>query len=322
VIWGDDGEVSSFADRWSGGMDHYVGWLKERIEEIWRTLKKTGSLYVHCDWHADAYIRVHILEKLGGVFVNNVVWKRTNAHNDAKRKLPIIIDTIFIYSKGNDFTYTPIYGELKKEYIENFYKYEDEKGVYRLDNLANTRFGGYNYAYKGYKPNSNGWRCPLKKMEELDRAGLLKFPKSPDGRIVLKRYLDDSKGTLQGNLWDDIPPVGSRAKERIGYPTQKPLTLMERIIKASSNEGDVVLDAFCGGGTTLVAAQKLNRNFIGIDQSVRAIAVSQARLEKSSDLFSLPFTIEQHKYNRDHLLNMDAFKFEQFILLKHSYIKK
>jgi SAM-dependent methyltransferase len=112
----------------------------------------------------------------------------------------------------------------------------------------------------------------------------------------------------------EIQILNPASKERIGYPTQKPLALLDRIIKASSNEGDIVLDAFCGGGTTLVAAQRLGRKFIGIDQSVRAIAVSRARLERESDLFSPPFTVEQHKYNRDSLLNMDSFKFEQFII--------
>jgi site-specific DNA-methyltransferase (adenine-specific) len=133
-------------------------------------------------------------------------------------------------------------------------------------------------------------------MEELDKAGLLHFPKSPDGRICIKRYLEASKGTLLGNLWNDVPPIASKSKERIGYPTQKPLALLDRIIKASSNEGDVVLDAFCGGGTTLVAAQRLGRKFIGIDQSEQAIAISRKRLE--SDSSYLPFSIEKSANER------------------------
>jgi DNA modification methylase len=330
VIWGDEGEIASFTDRWAGGMDHYIGWLKERIEEIWRVLKKTGTLYVHCDWHADAYIRVHILDKLGGKFANQIIWRRTNAHNDAQKKMPILTDTIWRYTKSNDFMYNPIYIELNKKYINDFYKYEDENGVFRLDNLRSpSHRPNLIYNYKGYKPHPNGWAISKEKMEELDRAGLLQFPKSQDGRITLKRYLNTSKGMLIGNLWDDISPVSSQAKERIGYPTQKPLALMERIIKASSNEGDVVLDAFCGGGTTLVAAAKLGRRFIGIDQSVQAIAVSQARLENTMEgegiadnpiknkqklLFGTSFVVERHKYDYDSIRNQPALEFEQFII--------
>jgi DNA modification methylase len=316
-------------------MDHYIGWLKERIEEIWRVLKPTGSLYVHCDWHANAYIRVYILDKLDGKFVNEIVWKRTNAHNNARKKMPTLTDTILLYSKSDKFTYNPIYSELDGKYIKNFYKYKDEKGIYRLDNLrspskrpnltydykgykphsngwaiskekmeeldkaglihfpgslderkgtyrlgdlANPHPGGYMYEYRGYKPPANGWRCPIKTMQQLDEKGLIYFPKNPNGRLRLKRYLSNSKGILLGNLWSDVPPVASQSKERIGYPTQKPLALLERIIKISSNEGDVVLDAFCGSGTTLVAARRLGRKFIGIDQSERAIAISRTRL--------------------------------------------
>jgi DNA modification methylase len=327
AIRGNEGEVAGFTDKWSGGMEHYISWLGERIEQIWRVLKPTGSLYVHCDWHADAYIRVHILDKLGGKFVNEIVWQRANAHNDAKKKLPILTDTILLYSKSNNFTYNPIYSELNEKYVKNFYKYKDEKGVYRLDNLANPHPGGYMYEYCGYKPPANGWRCPIKTMQELDEKGLIHFPQNPNSRLRLKRYLSDSKGRLIGNLWNDIPSVASQAKERIGYPTQKPLALLERIIKASSNEGDVVLDAFCGGGTTLVAAAKLNRSFIGIDSSVRAIAVSQARLENTMEganfasnpydnkqkfLFAPSFAVERYKYDYDSIRNQPPLEFERW----------
>jgi site-specific DNA-methyltransferase (adenine-specific) len=269
VIWGDAGEVASFTDRWSGGIDHYIGWLKGRVEEIWRVLKKNGVLCVHCDWHADAYIRVHILDKLGGDLVNSVAWCYTIG-GKSKKAFGRKHDIIFIYSKG----------------------------------------GGYAF-------NKEGTLIPRKQNSHMktriDASGReYQEKKSAKSEKVYIYYVDEGK--IAEDYWIDIETLNRSAKERIGYPTQKPLALMDRIIKAFSNEGDVVLDAFCGGGTTLVAAQRLNRRFIGIDQSVQAITVSRGRLENERDLFSPPFTVERHKYNRDSLLNMDVFKFEQFII--------
>ncbi|MDR3181378.1 MAG: site-specific DNA-methyltransferase, partial [Planctomycetaceae bacterium] len=265
VIWGDEGEVRSFKDRWSGGIDHYIAWLKERVEQMHRVLKETGSLFLHCDWHADAYIKVWILDKIFGMgnFRGEIIWQRTNAHSDAKKKLAVLTDTLWYYTKSNKFTYNPAYGELDKKYVDDFYKYDDGdgRGVYRLGDLTNTRPGGYNYSYKGYKPNANGWRCPIETMRRWDKEGLIAFPKSKDQRLSIKRYLDNSQGTLLGNLWTDIQNV--QGKERIGYPTQKPEALMERIIQCASNEGDLVLDPFVGGGTTAIAADKLHRRWIG-----------------------------------------------------------
>jgi DNA modification methylase len=331
VIWGDEGEVASFTDRWSGGIDHYIGWLKERIEEIWRVLKPNGNLCVHCDWHADAYIRVHILDKLGGKFVNEIVWKRANAHNDAKKKFAILTDTVFCYAKSDKYTYNPTYEKLSEKYVEDFYKYKDERGIYRLGDLTGAGINKNDKEWKGYHPSKIGrsWSVSrdtvrmlagddglklstIEKLELFEENGFIEW--SRNGTPRFKGYLDKSKGILLGNLWIDIGAIASQSKERIGYPTQKPLALMDRIIKAFSNEGNVVLDAFCGGGTTLVAAQRLKRKFIGIDQSVRAITVSRGRIEKESDLFSPPFTVERYKYNRNSLINMDAFKFEQFII--------
>jgi DNA modification methylase len=225
VIWGDKGEVAFFSDKWSGGIDHYIGWLKERIEEIWRVLKKTGGLYVHCDWHADAYIRVYILDKLCGKFMNGIAWcygsgGASREHFSKKH------DTIFLYTKS-------------------------KKHIFNTDAVREP----YSSPEKSATPKRSGNKEYIKM--------------HPLGRIPFD--------------WWQIPILTNSSNERIGYPTQKPLALMERIIKASSNEGDVVLDAFCGSGTTLVAAQKLNRRFIGIDQSVRAITVSRERLENNGN---------------------------------------
>ena len=134
VIWGDAGEVRSFQDRWSGGMDHYIAWLKERVGEMHRILKSTGSIFLHCDWHADAYIRVEILDKIFGAqnFRNHITWQRTNAHNDAKKKMPNLCDTIFYYSKSDNWIYHQILGQLDDKYVKDNYRFEDERGRYRL----------------------------------------------------------------------------------------------------------------------------------------------------------------------------------------------
>src|SRR6185437_14766256 len=135
------------------------------------------------------------------------------------------------------------------------------------------------YDYKGYKPHPNGWAVSMERMVELDRLGLLEFPRSKDGRIQQRRYLDERKGMPLGNVWTDIPPINSMAQERLGYPTQKPLALLERIITASSNPGDVVLDPFCGCGTAICAAQKLGRRWIGIDITHLAVSLMKSRLK-------------------------------------------
>jgi len=318
VIWGDKGEIRSFEDRFSGGIDHYIAWLKERVQEMHRILKPTGSIFVHCDWHANAYIRVQILDKIFGDknFRGEVIWQRHNSHNDAKKKLSVLTDTIWYFSKSENFTYNAIYGEYDKKYLDTAYNKTDNKGRFRLGDLANPSKVNKNglYHYKGYAPPTNGWRCPIETMEKWDSEGLIWFPENPNGRLAFKRYLDENKGSLLGNVWTDINNVQSQSKERIGYPTQKPEKLLERIIKMASNEGDIVLDCFLGGGTTAVVADKLNRKWIGIDQSVQAIKVTEFRLNLNQTLFSQPFTVQLHKYDYDTLRYKDAFEFETWIV--------
>jgi len=313
VIWGDKGEIRSFEDRWSGGIDHYIAWLKERVAEMHRLLKPTGSIYLHCDWHANSYIRVLILDKIFGEnnFRGEIIWQRTNAHNDAKKKLAVLSDTIWYYTKSDNFKYNPIFGEYNEKYLKDFYKYEDEKGKYSLGDLTNTKPGNYNYSYKGYSPNQNGWRCPIETMKKWDADNLIYFPTNSNQRLRLKRYLNEA-GTLLGNVWTDIGNVQGNA--RIGYPTQKPEALLDRIINMASNEGDIVLDPFVGGGTTVIMSEKLNRKWIGIDQSVAAVKVTEMRLNKMQNLFSAPFSVQLHKYDYDTLRYKNAFEFEKWIV--------
>jgi len=329
VIWGDAGEIRSFQDRWSGGIDHYIAWLKERVEIMHRVLKKTGSFFLHCDWHANAEIKVYILNKIFGD-VNmrgEIIWNRSFSHNDAKKKLAVLSDTIWYYSKSNKFIYNPVYSFANKEQYEGRFKYVDENGRYYQSVSMGAPIGGGMsailpetgkprgwYIYKGYNPPENGWRYSIETMEEIDRKGEIIYPDNPEGRLRRKKYLDEAKGFLLGNVWTDIVNIQGSSKERIGYPTQKPEALMERIICMASNEGDVVLDPFMGGGTTIAVAERLNRQWIGIDQSVQAVKVTELRLDKQRDLFSVPFSVQLHKYDYDTLRNKDSFKFEQWII--------
>ena len=328
VIWGDKGEIRSFEDRWVGGIDHYITWLKERVEEMHRILKPTGSIFLHCDWHANAYIRVLILDKIFGEqnFRGEIIWQRHNAHNDAKKKLAVLKDTIWYYSKADKSTYNPLYKIISDSYKEDFYRHDDNdgRGKYRLDNMAspNPR-PNMMYEWLGYSFPTKGWRYERATMQRLHDEGRIFYPKDKNGlpeyskRLALKRYLNEQKGELLGDVWTDIQNVQAHAKERIGYPTQKPEALLERIINMASNEGDVILDPFVGGGTTVAVAEKLKRQWIGIDQSVQAVKVSQFRLDKQRDLFSKPFVVQLHKYDYDTLRYSDAFEFESFIVTQY-----
>lgn len=321
VIWGDAGEVRSFQDRWAGGVSHYIDWLKERVVEMHRILKPTGSIFLHCDWHADAYIRVEILDKIFGYgnFRGHIIWKRSSAHNDAKqgrKALGNISDTIWYYSKSENYTFNTLFTAYSQDYVEEFYKYQDDNGRrFRLSDLTAAKGGGdTSYEFYGTLPyKGRFWAYSRENMEKFKTEGRLYFPKS-GGPPSFKRYLDEMPGVPLQNVWDDIKNVQSQAKERIGYPTQKPEALLKRIIECASNEGDLVLDPFVGGGTTVAVADKLGRRWVGIDQSVQAVKLTELRLFNQADLFSKPFFTQLHKYDYDTLRNREAFDFEQFII--------
>jgi DNA modification methylase len=318
VIWGDKGEVRSFQDRWSGGVEHYIGWLKERVEEMHRILKSTGSIFLHCDWHANAEIKVFILNKVFGEenFRGEIIWQRTAVHNDAKKKLAVVSDTIWYYSKGKSVCWNPIFIGLTDEAINTRYRYNDEKGRFRLGPIdsPNPR-PNMTYEWKGFQPPVKGWRYSKETMAQLDSENKIWYPNDKTKRPAVKLYLEESKGALLGNVWTDIGNLQASAKERIGYPTQKPEALLERIITMASNEGDTVLDPFVGGGTTVAVAERLRRNWIGIDQSVMAIKVTEMRLKKPQrDLLDAPFIVQLHKYDYDTLRYQDAFEFETWIV--------
>ncbi len=337
VIWGDAGEIRSFQDRWSGGIDHYVAWLKDRVLEMHRLLKPTGAIFLHCDWHANAYIRVYILDKVFGYenFKNEITWQRTNAHNDTRKKMPSLTDHIFYYGKSEKHSYNAIFAELSEEYKNGFYKNEDDRGIWMSGDLTGPKRNPKDPEFKGYHPANIGrsWAVPnkiitelvgaekCKKLTTLEKLELLENHNyivwSSKGTPRVKRYLNKSKGVVIGDNWTDIKPVQSQARERIGYPTQKPEALLERILLCASNEGDTVLDPFVGGGTTVAVADRLKRQWIGIDQSVQAIKVSEMRLQKQQDLFSKPFVVQLHKYDYDTLRYSNAFEFETWIIQQY-----
>ncbi|MGH9958307.1 MAG: DNA methyltransferase [Pyrinomonadaceae bacterium] len=256
--------------------------MANRLVELHRVLKPTGSLYLHCDPTASHYLKL-VLDGVFGAkhFQNEIYWKRKHGRTGPIQRFGTACDVIFFYGKSDAYTFNTQYRANNPEYIEKMFRHVDENGRrYRIDNLAspNPR-PNLMYEYKGYKPPAKGWAISKEKMEHWDREEKIHFPTSLDGRIQRKRYLDELKGEEIQSLWDDILPIGSQAKERLGYQTQKPLALLERIIRASSNEGDTVLDPFCGCGTAVHAAHKLNRRWIGIDITHLAISLIERRFK-------------------------------------------
>lgn len=275
-----------------GSLLAYLISITLRVVEIHRVLKPTGSFYLHCDSTSSHYLKL-IIDAIfcsqGGDFKNEIIWKRKTGRGETNHKsyrFGTTTDTVFFYSKSTNTVFNSQFtfdAEGYAEYIEKSFKYIDEYGRrYQADNLASpSPRENLMYEYKGYKPPATGWAISKEKMEQWDCEGRLHFPKEKDGRIRRKRFLDELKGKPIQNLWDDIQPISSQDRERLGYPTQKPEKLLERIIQASSNEGDVVLDAYCGCGTTIAVAQRLNRKWIGIDITYQSISLILWRLEKS-----------------------------------------
>ncbi len=259
----------------------YLTMMTIRMVELHRVLKPTGSIYLHCDPTMSHYLKV-MMDSVFSTrcYRNEIIWKRYHAHNDAKTAFAKLTDTILFFSKSSAANFNPVFVPHDPEYIEKFFTHKDSAGRrYATNNLQspNPR-PNLTYEYKGFPPPPNGWKVSYERMVELDEQGRLEFPKKADGRIRLRYFLDEMDGQVVGNVWDDIPSLSSSHSERLGYPTQKPLALLERIINASSNEGDVVLDPFCGCGTTITAAQKLNRNWIGIDITHLAVNLMRTRL--------------------------------------------
>jgi site-specific DNA-methyltransferase (adenine-specific) len=266
-----------------GGSDMlaYLAMMAPRLVELRRVLKESGSIYLHCDPTASHYLKL-LMDGVFGpqFFKSEIIWKRTNTHSDAKRWSPIT-DTIFYYGKTANVIWNPQHDSHSEEHIASKYRNKDESGrPYTLSDMTSpSPRPNMMYEWKGFASPGMGWRYSQETMAKLDSEGRIWYPSSTSKRPRLKRYLDEMPGVVVSNVWTDIPPINSQAQERLGYPTQKPEALLERILKASSNEGDVVLDPFCGCGTTVQVAQKLNRRWIGIDITHLAIGLIKTRLD-------------------------------------------
>ena len=266
----------------------YLAMMAPRLAELRRVLKPTGSLYLHCDSAASHYLKLLLDAVFGPTnFRNEIIWKRKLGMSSSVHKsnrFGICTDSILFYVKSEEALFAPQYNlddPDYQQYVEEAFNMVDESGrKFQADNLANPApRPNLMYEYKGYKPPRNGWAISREKMEQWDREGRLYFPPNQSGRIRRKRFVDELRGMPIQNLWTDIQVISSHAAERLGYPTQKPLALLERIINASSKEGDTVLDPFCGCGTAVHAAQKLRRKWIGIDITHLAISLIEKRLK-------------------------------------------
>ena len=303
----------------------YLAMMAVRLIELHRVLKKTGSLYLHCDPTASHYLKI-LLDAIFGAaqFRNDIVWKRTTTHSDSKT-WSRVSDNILFYTTGKEFVWNTPREIHSDEYVRSKYNRDDSdgRGPYHLDNMTspNPR-PNMMYVWKGFDYPPMGWRYQRETMAKLDADGRIYYPAKKDGsldlskRPRLKRYLNEQEGGVIGNVWTDIPPINSQAQERLGYPTQKPVALLERIISASSNEGDVVLDPFCGCGTTVHAAQKLGRQWIGIDVTHLAIGLIERRLR---DAFGAEAKFETIGVPRDlgaakALAEKDKHEFEKWAI--------
>jgi DNA modification methylase len=297
IVWGDKGEMRSFEDRWSGGIDQYISWLKDRVQEMHKLLKPTGAIFVHCDWHANAYIRVKVLDAVFGTknFRNEIIWYYRRWTN-VSRQFQNMHDTIFWYSKSANYTFNKNGYEPSDSQKKKFVKGWDQNVI--KDSKGN-RIVQY-IVYNREKFESN---CKIR-----------------EGAKIVYRETDELKVAPPDVL--EISILNSQSDERIGYPTQKPEELLHKLIYTASNEGDTVLDCFMGGGTTVAVADKLKRKWIGIDQSVHAVSVTEMRMNmqqgraigKTQDMFATPFIKKLYKYDYDTLRYKDAFQFETWIV--------
>ncbi len=303
----------------------YLAMMAARLVELHRVLKPTGSLYLHCDPTASHYLRL-VLDSIFGAdnFRNEIVWKRRVGMSSAvheSNRFGTCTDIILFYARTEETPFNPQYNLNDPDYqryIEERFTYVDEKGRrFQPTSLVNPAYRpNLIYEYKGYKPPPNGWMITKDKMQQWDKEGRIYFPKEKTGRLRRKSFADELKGMPVQNLWTDIPELNSQSAERLGYPTQKPVALMERIIEASCPKDGIVLDPFCGCGTTVHAAQKLGRQWIGIDVTYLAINLIKRRLR---DAFGDDAQFEEMGQPTDfesakRLAEMDKFQFQHWAL--------
>jgi DNA modification methylase len=299
-IWGDDSEAAFQETLALGGdisdamialrhilqqsdMMAYVAMMAPRLVELRRVLKTTGSLYLHCDPTASHYLKI-LLDAVFRPenFRNEIIWKRTTAHSSAKKYAPVH-DVLLYYGKSDSVFWNSPRTDYDQAYLDKYYRFDDGDGrlYWRADLCAaGVRNGESGKQWRGFDVTAKGmhWKFAVGTLDQLDAEGRIYWPKGGTGWPQYKRYRDELKGKAVSDLWDDIDRINPVGGERLGYPTQKPEALLERIIQASSNEGDVVLDPFCGCGTTIAAAENLKRGWIGIDVAFLAVDLIEKRL--------------------------------------------
>jgi len=320
VAFWQEQEARHFEDRFEN-VQVYLDYMYPRVKELYRVLKETGSFYYHCDWHASHYIkRMLDRDDLFGYpnFRNEIIWQRTSAGKPIYKNLPQNTDSILWYTKGDNYYFKPVLQPLSEKDIATFNLDDnDGRGKYNTQPIINPGYRpNLKYVYKDLKgrewqPPKNGWRFNEDRMRELEKDNRLCFKNTIREKYYLTERL--AKGKQVSNIWTDIPLV--TAKESRGYPTQKPKPLLERIIKASSKEGDIVLDAFCGCGTTLVVAQRESREWIGIDISPTACREVAKRLKEECGISEgTDFVIRDLPKTVEELREYPPFEFQNWAL--------
>jgi DNA modification methylase len=355
VIWGDEAEVRSFEDRWTGGMSVYVDWMETRLREMHRLLRPSGSLFLHCDPAASHYLKV----ALDGIFHpqhfrNEVIWRRTGSNSAAKRFGPLH-QTIFYYVKSKAAPFYPVHRPYTAGYVRDYFTHSDERGQYRPVLLTGPgrRSGESGRRWRNYDPTDSGrhWQPAsyvyekyeqltgeklstyplLERLDRLDEVGLIHWAttKADGGVPNYKYYLVDAPGVALQDIWayqpgteglvygrpdegidQDVKWLGTKDKERVGYPTQKPEGVLERIIRSVTKKGDVVLDPFCGCGTTVAVAERLGREWLGIDISPTAVGIMKERMSK---LGVIP-KIEGLPMTEGDLRELGHFEFQNWVI--------
>jgi len=294
-------EQKAYRDTWGRGLDSYLSWLSEALLLLRELLVENGSIYVHLDYHVAHYVKA-VLDEVFGIdrFVNEIIWRRAFAHNDPSR-CGIIHDNIFLYTKSEGYTWNRVLQKPSKEYVDQFFDQYDEVRKERyarlpLDAPKHGDGGNLVYEWKGAWPSKNRtWACVKEKMEEYEKQGRIHYPKK--GIPRLKRYESEYEGTVLQDIWLDVNKIHNQSPEQLHYPTQKPEALLERIIKTSSNETELVLDCFSGSGTTAAVAERLGRRWIACDLGRFAIHTTRKRLLSIAQV--KPFQVQNlGKYER------------------------
>ncbi len=294
-------EQKAYRDTWSNGLDSYLQWFYETVVLLRELLTENGCIYVHCDWRVNSSIRI-VLDEVFGVknFRNEITWQKIRSSKAQSNKFGNVCDSIFLYSKNETPVFHPIKVGHAETYLESHYRNIDEETGrrYLSDNFTQTGRGpGRHFGERGFlePPPGKHWIWTQERIDEGLKKGLLVFSK--DGMPRVKRFLDEVEGNFVEDLWSDILPINSMSSERTGYPTQKPEVLLERIINASSSEGDLILDCFCGSGTTGAVAEKLGRRWITCDLGRFAIHTARKRLLSIDNV--KPFMVQNlGKYER------------------------